>query len=523
MSLVSERRDRRRLAVVSATIALVLFALLALATRAQSAELVYWNNYGLNPQSISYANIDGSGGGALNLAGVDLKGPEGMAIDTVTNRLFVVSGTGGPDKKGQILFANLDGSGAGVFTAPGAVVDEPYGVVVDPATRTIYWANEGLAPGDPGSIAWAKLDGSVGGLLNTTGATLVEPYKIGLDPVNGRVYWSNNPEGGDISISYANVNNTGGGNLSLSAAPNSTLAFAVDPAAGRLYWSEGNQNKFAYTGLLGGAVNTLDTTGAVVNVSYGFAIDPTLNKIYWPNYSNAENRLNGLGFASLSGGGGGNITPQTAPFGGPQDLLVLKSPTGTGAPVVTRNAKTRSELTCPTGSWAADFAGSFVYQAPHSFGYQWTRDGAAVPGATAGTFTATSPGSYACIVTARNQAGTAAQTSAAVNVKASKVKLSTKRKAKADPGDLVTFQVKIVNQGDVQSSKARICVKLPNVAKDDLRQPKCKKLGKLNGQVKRTTKFRVKVKPGADEGTDKLTFQVKGTPGKAAKSKIIVR
>ena len=35
--------------------------------------------------------------------------------------------------------------------------------------------------------------------------------------------------------------------------------------------------------------------------------------------------------------------------------------------------------------------------------------------------------------------------------------------------------------------------------------------------------IKVKVKPGADEGTDKLTFQVKGAAGKAAKSKILVR
>ncbi|HKO36847.1 MAG TPA: hypothetical protein VJU14_00585 [Solirubrobacterales bacterium] len=520
MHLVSERGDRR-LAVVFATITLALVALLTFAARGQAAELVYWNNYGAAPQSISFANGDGSGGGSLNLTGVDLKSPEGMAIDTVTNRLFVVSSSGGPGGDGEILAVNLDGSGAAVFTAPGALVDEPYGVVVDPATRTIYWANDG--DGNNGSIAWARLDGSVGGLLNTTGATLVDPYKIGLDPVNGRVYWGNNPSGEPISISYANVNNTGGGNLLLNVAPENAWGFATDPAAGRLYWTEGNLDRFAYTGLLGGNVSILDTTGAVVNSSYGFALDPTLNKIRWVNYDNSENPLNGIGFANLSGGGGGNITPQTAPFDGPQDLLVLKSPTGTGAPVITRNPKVRTELTCPTGSWAADFAGSFVYQAPHALAYQWTQNGTAIPGAIAATFTATSPGSYACIVTARNQAGSAAQTSAAVKVKASKVKLSTKRKAKADPGDLVTFQVKIVNQGDLQSKKARICVKLPSAAKDDLRKPKCKKLGKLNGQVKRSTKFRVKVKPGADEGTDKLTFQVKGTPGKAAKSKIVVR
>ncbi|HEX6152749.1 MAG TPA: hypothetical protein VFZ19_04415 [Solirubrobacterales bacterium] len=519
MHLVSERGDARRLAVVFATLAIALVALSTFAARSQAAELVYWNNYGLTPQSISYANGDGSGGGALNLAGAELKSPEGMAIDTVTNRLFVVSNGGGPD--GEILAVNLDGSGARVFTAPGALVDDPYGVVVDPVTRTIYWANSG--EGNNGSIIWARLDGSAGGTLNTAGATLLEPYKIGLDPVNGRVYWGNNPPGEDMSISYANVNNTGGGNLPLSVAPENAWGFATDPAAGRLYWTEGNLSRFAYTGLLGGNVSILDTTGAVVNSSYGFALDPTLNKIRWVNYANGENRLNGIGFANLSGGGGGNITPATAPFGGPQDLIVLKSPTGTAAPAVTRDGKVRNQLTCSSGNWAADFAGSFVYQAPHTIAYQWTLNGTAIPGATAAALTASAPGSYACTVTATNQAGAAAQSSAAVNVKASKVKLSTKRKAKADPGDLVTFQVKIVNQGDLQSKKARICVKLPKAAKDDLRRPKCKKLVPVAGLAKRTTKFRVKVKPGADEGTDKLTFQVKGTPGKAAKSKIIVR
>jgi hypothetical protein len=524
LHFVSERRDPRRFAVVSATIILAFVTLLAFAARAQAAELVYWDNYGAAPQSISVANLDGSGGGALNLTGTQLQDPEGMAIDTATNRLFVVSANGGPGESGEILAVNLDGSGARVFTAPGAPVDDPFGVVVDPATRTIYWANDGAATGNKGSIVWAKLDGSAGGLLNTAGATLDNPYKIGLDPVNGRIYWGNYPEGGGGPlVSYANVNNTGGGNLALNPLPSSAYAFAVDPAAGRLYWSEGDNDRFAYAGLLGGNVSILDTTGAVSNASYGFAIDPTLNRIYWPNYDNAANRVNGLAFAGLSGGGGGNITPLTAPFSGAQDLLVLKSPTGTGAPAIARNTKVRSELTCPTGSWAADFAGSFVYQAPHSFGYQWTGDGKAIPGATSAVFTATSPGSYACTVTATNQAGSAAQTSAAVKAKASKVKLSTKKKAKADPGDLVTFQVKIVNQGDLQSKKAKVCVKLPNAAKDDLRKPKCKKLAKLNGRAKRTAKFRIKVKPGADEGTDRLTFQVKGTAGKAAKSKIIVR
>jgi DNA-binding beta-propeller fold protein YncE len=520
MTLASGRNGSGR--SIALGFAIVLLALLAFAGRAQAAELIYWNNYGATPQSISYANIDGSGGGPLNLTGVKLETPEGMAIDTVTNRLFVASSTGGVGDVGEILAVNLDGSGAAVFTAPGAPVDEPYGVVVDPATRTIYWANNGKGS-DDGSIAWARLDGSAGGLLNTAGATVVDPYKVGLDPVNGRVYWGNHPEGGDIVISYANVDNSGGGDLSLSAAPSSAFAFATDPAGGRLYWSEGDKKQFAYTGLLGGTVSTLDIGGAVNNVSYGFALDLTLNKIYWSNYANGENRANGLGYASLSGGNGGNITPQTAPFAGPQDVIVLKSPSGTGAPTITRNAKARTELTCSQGSWAADFAGSFVYQAPRTFAYQWSQNGTAIGGATAPTFTATTPGQYACSVTATNQAGSANQSSAVAPVKAAKVKLKTKKKAKADPGDLVTFKVRIVNQGDLRSKKARVCVKLPKAAKDDLRKPKCKKLAPLGGLAKRTAKFKVKVKRGADEGVGKLTFQVKGTASKAAKSRIVVR
>ncbi len=521
MLLATERRGHRHIAAASALIALALIALLAFAHRAQAAELIYWNNYSAEPQTISVANGDGTGGGLLNLTGTVLDDPEGMAIDTVTGRLFVASSSGGPAGKGEILFANLNGSGAGVFTAPGALVEEPFGVVIDPATRTIYWANTGSGP-DNGSIAWAKLDGSAGGLLNTAGATVADPYKIGLDPVNGRVYWGNNPSVGDISISYANVNNTGGGNLSLSVAPKNVWGIAVDPAAGRLYWTEGSEDRFAYTGLLGGNVSILDTSGAEVDSSYGFAVDPTLNKIRWVNYGNGDDRPNGLGFANLSGGGGGNITPQTAPFNGPQDLIVLKSPTGTAAPAIARDPKNRSALTCPTGSWAADFAGSFVYQAPTTYGYQWLRNGTPVAGAIAATFTAKSAGSYACAVTAANQAGSAAQTSAAVEVKASKVKLTTKKQAKADAGDLVTFKVKAVNQGDLKAKSARLCVKLPKAAKDDLKAPKCKKLG-LKGRGKKTLTLKVKVKPGADEGTDKLTFQVKGSAGKAAKSKIVVR
>jgi DNA-binding beta-propeller fold protein YncE len=516
MSLVSERRDLRPVAVVLATITVGLMGLLAFAGNARAAETLYWTNWDGPPDgdTVSYSDISGSGGGSLNLGSAKLDGPEGMAYDTVTNRLFVANDFG---PTGEILAINLDGSGATAFTAPGALIDNPEGVVVDPATRMIYWLN---SPASGGSIGWARLDGSAGGLLNSAGATFESPYKLALDPVAGRVYWANTNTNPD-RIAYVNVNNSGGGELSITGAGDSFSGLSVDPAAGRIYWLS-SSGKVSFASLAGGPATEVGLAGGVFDEPYGLAFDPSLSRLYWTNWGKGEERAGAIGFGNLTGGTG-TISPVSAPVNGPEDPVVIKSPTGTGAPTITRNAKVRSELTCSTGTWGADFAGSFVYQAPRSFAYQWSRNGAAVTGATAATLNATAAGAYACTVTATNQAGSAPQGSAIVNVKASKVKLSTKRKAKADPGDFVTFQVKIVNQGDVQSKAARICVKLPNAAKDDLRKPKCKKLRPLGGQVKRTTKFRIKVKPGADEGTDKLTFQVKGTPGKAAKSKIIVR
>jgi DNA-binding beta-propeller fold protein YncE len=516
LHLVTERRASGLFAVVLTTVALVLAMLLIVAARAQAAETIYWDNYdnAADTDTVSFADISGSGGGLLNLGTAKLEAPEGMAYDTVTNRLFVASQVG---TDGQILAINLDGSGASPFTAPGAVIDEPEGVAVDPATRTIYWANNGID-----SIGWARLDGSAGGLLNTAGATLASPYKVALDPVAGRVYWANTTPNPDV-ISYALVNSGGGGDLDLTGAtpPNPISSLAVDPAGGRIYWTDSNANRISFASLAGGGGGDVNLTGAAINEPFGLAFDPSLGRLYWGNYDNGAAAANAIGFVNLAGGGGG-ISPVTAPVNGPQDPVIIKSPIGTGAPAVTRDAKNRAALSCSTGSWGADYPGSFVYQAPRSFAYQWTRNGVAIAGATAATFTATVGGSYACVVTATNQAGSAAQTSGAVKVKASKVKLSTRKKAKADPGDLVTFKVKAVNQGDVQSKNAKVCVKVPKAAKDDLKKPKCKKLGKLKGTGKRTVTIKIKVKPGADEGTDKLTFQVKGTVGKAAKSKIVV-
>ena len=515
MLLAHERGGR--IASAAVTIALALIALLAIAQRSQASEVVYWDNYGDDPDTVGFANLDGSGGGSLALGSEQLIDPEGMAYDTVTNRLFVTSEEES-SSNGKIVAINLDGSGATSFTAPGAPINEPEGVAVDPAARIVYWLNT-----SPETIAWAKLDGSAGGTLSTTGATLSGACcRIAVDPVAGRVYWVNSTPNPNV-ISYAKTDNSGGGDLSYSGASvePSSEGLVVDNAAGRLYYIDGNELGFA--NLNGSGGGSVSNAGGIFNGPWGLAFDPSIGRFYWGNENNSENeREDAIGFLNLAGGGGA-IDIASAPVDNPQDPVIIKSPSGTAAPAIARNPKVPAELACSSGSWGGDYPGSFVYQAPRSFTYQWSVNGAVV-GTGPDRITASNAGQYTCTVTAANQAGSTAQTSAAVGVKATKVKLSTKKKSNSEPGKRVTFKVKAVNQGDIATRSAtKLCVKLPKAAKDDLKAPKCKKLGPLQGRAKKTVTVKVKVKPGADLGTAKLTFKVKGAAGKAAKAKIVVK
>ena len=393
-----------------ATAAVTVLAL-ALAGVASAADTFYFNNY--RSDSLAFSSLDGATGGAFNLGGVEANNPEGTTLDSATGRLYWSSpGTEiEGEETGAIFSAKLDGSGEGqMLNTTGATVEDPLGIAVDPANRTIYWSSY-----DSNTIGYARLDGSGGGDLNTAGSEIAGPGPIAVDPAAGRVYWVNY-EGGD-GISYANLDGSGGGVIDLTgaAATDGSNALAIDVKAGRAYYF--GETGLDYVSLDGSGGGSIETGEANVHGPYGLTIDPATDRIYWANYDNGEEAEGALAYADLNGLGGGNIKP-TVSVDGPQDPVIQSGPKATGAPVVSGATTPGSTLSCSTGSWAADLPGQFYYQAPTTYAYQWTLNGAAIAGATGSTYVAASAGTYGCTVTAANQAGSAAQTSAGFAVAA---------------------------------------------------------------------------------------------------------
>jgi hypothetical protein len=362
----------------------------ALASPAQAADRLLWGNE--NASSISFANLDGSGGGDLTN---NTKFVTGLAVDSATGRLYYTN------EEGSINFLNLNGEGGGSLNTGSATVANPDGLAIDPGSRKIFWANDVI----PGAISFANLDGSGGGDLNTSGATLEGPAGVTVDTASGRVYWSNYI---GSTISFANLDGSGGGGdlQTPGVNPSGPAGVAIDEAARTIYWSEDGGTDIGYARLDGSGGDDLPTPGAPVSGAYGLAIDSAAGKVYWAN-----NISSALEVASLDGSGGGPLSTSGASVDRPEFPILQKAPSGTGAPTISGGSAVKSTLSCSQGSWAPDLFGALLYQAPQTFAYRWSREGAEISGAAAETITASMAGSYRCTVTGSDQAGSASQTS----------------------------------------------------------------------------------------------------------------
>ena len=386
-------RQVARLIALASAVTVAAISLLASATPARAADRIYWANLNGGVPAVSFANLDGTGGGGeLNTTGGG-QSATGLSLYPAGGKVFWGS-TGF-----TISQANLDGSGGGGALNPGGQpVSSAQSVAVDPAAGRIYWSNSFASQG----IYFASLDGSGGGQVNTTGATVNSPIGVSVDPAAGRIYWANAAP--TNKISFANLDGSGGGDINTTGATvDNPQGVAVDPGANRIYWANVYGQKISFAKLDGSGGGDLNTTGATVSNPAGVSLDAAAGRIYWASVLGGK-----VSFARLDNSGGGDLDTTGATTSFPNYPVILKAPTGNSAPQISESERT---LSCSPGGWSADLIASFLYRAPSSFAFRWTQDGSEVAGANSSSLAPTAAANYRCQVTASNPAGSVSQAS----------------------------------------------------------------------------------------------------------------
>jgi DNA-binding beta-propeller fold protein YncE len=378
------------------------------APAAFGADSVYWADGGSS--SIRVGNLDGSGSASDLFTGETH--PEGVVIDPAAGKIYWADST----NAGAIRVANLDGTGSpsNLFAGEGY----PGGVAIDPAKGKIYWTDNGS------TVRVGNLDGSGSAATLFSGET--SPYGVAIDPAAGKIYWGQYASPGAIRVGNLDGSGSAASLFPLQGCP---LAVALDPATGKMYWGLRCSGAVRVGNLDGsGSYSTLfgSESGAA-----GVAIDPTAGKIYWTD----DTSSGAIRVGNLDGSGSASDLFPGEVY--PNFLALLRAPVGTGVPAITGGSSAGSTLSCTQGSWASDLLGAFLYRAPQTYAYQWTYNGVDIVGATSSTYVAPSGGSYACRVTASNQAGSTAQVGAAFTVTG----------AGTPPPTMTTATLKLSNMG----------------------------------------------------------------------------
>jgi hypothetical protein len=169
-----------------------------------AAGKLYWSNYGAS--EIAFARLDGTAADTLDTTGATVAGPIGVAIDPARGRIYWANNTGLSNK---ISFANLDGSGGGGnLDTTGVTNNSAWGIALDVASGRAYFGNGNV-------ISFARLDGSGGGDLSTPGATLTSASGPAIDVPSGRIYWADSSLD---TISFAALDGSGGDALPTAGA-----------------------------------------------------------------------------------------------------------------------------------------------------------------------------------------------------------------------------------------------------------------------------------------------------------------
>jgi hypothetical protein len=381
-------------------VALAAAALCVAVPAAGAQDRVLWTESGTG-YGFGYAALDGSGGGSLGLERPERYAREDFTIDTAAGRVYW-------GQRYLVESMKLDGTDQRVLDSGMVKASELHGLTIDPLGRRLIWGQVNTPP-----IAVAALDGSGGGGLAAPGTEIYPGTNgVAFDPASGRLYWGAAYNFGAKTqhpgIGYAAID----GIIPLAKEPRGGLA--IDDAGGRVYWVAG-ENQIMSMRLDGSDQAPLETGTATIAKPGGIAIDEATRTIYWTNQG-----AHAISFAKLDGSGAaGQVNIAGSPPGDTVDLALLVAPRDLAVPSVSGEAAPGQTLTCASGAWATDQPQARLFDAAAALAYQWTRDGAPIPGATAPTLAVPAAGaSYGCVVTASNAAGATSAASAPVSVPA---------------------------------------------------------------------------------------------------------
>ena len=347
-----------------------------------------------------------------------------MAIDPAHGKIYWANwGLGdGSESASEPPSRGPSWTEAGAATStPARLVEGPHGLAIDPVKKRIYWPNYGPdSLGDGTTISWANLNGSGGGNLNTGAATVAGPRGVAIDPATRRIYWANYGDGMGAKISYANLNGSGGGDLMTDGATvEGPEGVALDPPAGRIYWGNygpGNGDTIAYANLNGtGNAHDLSTAPVVPNRPHGVALDPAERKDLLAQLRRQHDLLR----EPERNRRRSQHPDHRSEHVRPRAAVAARGSEGNRRSGDQRWRRGRRDPAMQQGSVGRRLDdGAPIPRSPDLL-LSWTRDGHTVSGATSSSLKASSAGTYRCRVTARNAAGSTTQGSGPHAVSAS--------------------------------------------------------------------------------------------------------
>ncbi len=382
-----------------------------------SGSMVVWSN--CNGAGIGSARVNLSDERNLVTAASSARSgacPWGTAVDVAGDRLYWVDWTGGadPSDPSKIWVSELDGSNPQVLYTDGVggvVIKSVNGLIVDTAQTParIYWVNWEL------SIGYANLDGSGGAGELFRGASTPNS-NLAVDSANGYLYWAE----GSGAIRRGAIDGSGAVTTIVddcATTVSETGAIVVDPDAGRIYRhaKRASDGVFVLQAMGVDGSGCVDIAATIPNRGWGLSWDARENRLFFDDDTGSTVRYVDLDAPSTVG----TVVTASAVMDYVNFAVAISPPMpGTAAAVTADGSTPGATLSCSPATWLGDVVAMNANRAVRSVALSWTRDGVTIPGATAPTLVAATAGSYACVSSGTNVAGTTTSTSNAIAIAA---------------------------------------------------------------------------------------------------------